>query len=186
MERFMAVQKLGVTETEFDQFVLLPENAGRLFELVGGEIVEVVSNGYSSELGGLMVTWLNVFVRPRGLGRVTGADGGYMIGSERYIPDAAFVSKQKQPEPSYAAYNPTPPDLAVEVLSPSNSPAEIRIKVVNYLRVGATVWVVDADQQRVEVYMPGQPPRVLGIGDTLDGGDVLPGFELAVREIFSV
>lgn len=181
----MVVQTTHVSAEEFERFAALPENAERLFELVGGEIVEVVSNSESSELGALMIFFVSSFVRPRGLGRVTGADGGYVISGERYMPDCAFVSKQKQPNRSRVAYNPIPPDLAVEVLSPSNTPAEMRIKIVNYLHAGVLVWVVDPDLQRVEVYAPDQPPRILGLSDTLDGGAVLPGFTLAVKELFS-
>lgn len=180
----MVVQKTVTTAEEFDHYALLPDNAGRLLELIGGEVIEVVSNGVASEIGMFLGSSLTAFVRPRGLGRITGADGGYMIGSERYIPDAAFIAKQKQPKPSRAAYNPTPPDLAVEVLSPSNTDAEMRINIVNYLQVGTLVWVINPDARRVEVYAPGQPPRIIGIGGTLDSGDVLPEFTLAVKEIF--
>lgn len=181
----MVVQKTVTTAEEFDQFATLPENVGRSLELIGREIVEVVSNNYASEIAALMLVRLGMYALPRGLGRITGADGGYVVGGERYIPDVAYISKQKQPKPSRAAYNPIPPDLVVEVLSPSNTPTEMRIKVVNYLRVGTVVWVVDPDQQRVEVYVPGQSPRLVGIDGTLDGGDVLPEFTLAVKEIFA-
>jgi Uma2 family endonuclease len=117
------------------------------------------------------------------MGRVTGADGGYVVSGERYIPDVAFISKEKQPEPSHEAYNTTPPDLAVEVLSPSNDPGDIRIKLFNYLRAGTVVWLVDPDKKEVEVYASGQAKK-LGLDSILDGGDVLPGFTLPVKEIF--
>jgi Uma2 family endonuclease len=108
-----------------------------------------------------------------------------MIGNERYIPDCAFVSRKRQAQPPPAAYNPIPPDLAVEVLSPSNTPDEIAIKVDNYLRAGTVVWVVNGDAQRVTVHRPDAAPKTSGIEDTLDGGDVLPGFTLPVRDIFA-
>jgi Uma2 family endonuclease len=127
---------------------------------------------------------LTVFVRTHDLGYVTGADGGYRVSGERYIPDAAFISTARQPQPSHEAYNPNPPDLAVEVLSPTNDPGEMRVKIVNYLLAGTVLWVVDPDLKRVEVYVPGQTPKTLGIDDVLDGGNVLPGFSLAVRDIF--
>jgi Uma2 family endonuclease len=60
----------------------------------------------------------------------------------------------------------------------------MRVKVVNYLSVGTTVWVVDPDRKLVEVYMHGQPVKKIGIDGTLDGGDVLPSFTLAVKDIF--
>jgi Uma2 family endonuclease len=173
-----------ITLEDFEVMIALPENYDRLFEFIGGEMVEVVSNGVSSKFGILIGGFLAVWVHQHKLGEVTGADGGYMIAGERYIPDAAFISARKQPQPSHESYNPNPPDLVIEVLSPSNTAREMRIKIVNYLRVGAVVWVVDPGLQQIEVYVPGQAPRVLGINDTLDGGEVLPGFTLALREIF--
>jgi Uma2 family endonuclease len=180
----MVVQTPQVTDEAFEQFVALPENAERHFELVEGEIVEVVSSNYSSEIGMFMGAMLLNHARKHGLGRVTGADGGYMIAGERYIPDAAFIALARQPEPARDAYNPTPPDLVVEVLSPSDKPATTRKKIVNYLRAGVTVWLVDPDAKTVEVYAPDAAPRTLGVAHTLDGGDMLPGFTLPVKEIF--
>jgi Uma2 family endonuclease len=147
-------------------------------------VIEVVSNNYSSEIAMLIGAMLLVFVRENDLGRVTGADGGYVVSGDRYIPDVAFISKERQPEPSHAAYNPNPPDLAVEVLSPTDAPEVVRIKIVNYLHAGVTVWLVNPDKRQVEIYVPGQMADTVGIDDTLDGGDVLPGFRLAVKDIF--
>jgi Uma2 family endonuclease len=180
----MAVQKIEIPASEFERFVALPENADRSFELIGGEIVEVVSNGKSSALGALMTVLIGGFVLQNKLGFTTGADGGYMIGTQRYIPDCAFMSTARQAKPTPEAYNALPPDLAVEVLSPSNTPDEIAIKVDNYLRAGVVVWVVNPDAERVTVHRPDAPPQTYGINDTLDGGNVLPGFTLPVRDIF--
>ncbi|MEO8612265.1 MAG: Uma2 family endonuclease [Chloroflexota bacterium] len=182
----MALQIEHLPVEEFDKFALLPENADKLYEYIGGEIVEVVSNNLSSEIAGLILMFVGLFVRQHDLGRVTGADGGYRVSGERYIPDVGFISKIKQPEPSREAYNPNPPDLAVEVLSPGNDERDMRIKIVNYLRAGTTVWLVDPDNQAVEVYSPKAPPKTLGIDHMLEGGDVLPGFTLAVKDIFPV
>ncbi len=182
----MILQTKRYTIAEFDEFVHLPENTDRLFEFINGEIIEVVSNNYSSEVAAIILAEIRIFSKGKNLGRITGADGGYMVSGERYIPDVAFISIKRQPEPSHHAYNPNPPDLAVEVLSPTDDPAAIRIKIVNYLRAGATVWVVDADKRQIEVYAPNQPPKTLRIGDILDGGDVLPGFQPAVKDIFPV
>src|SRR5579871_5956414 len=134
----MALQKTEthVSPEEFERFVMLPENRERSFELIAGEIVEVVSNGKSSALGARLTVLVGGFIYQNKLGFVTGADGGYWINGERYIPDFAFVSKAKQARPTEEAYNHISPDLAVEVLSPSNTPDEIAIKVDNYLRAG--------------------------------------------------
>jgi Uma2 family endonuclease len=180
----MAVQKIEMPASAFDEFVALPENADRSFELIAGEIIEVVSNGVSSELGAFICGLMAVFARQHKLGYVTGADGGYRIGTQRYIPDCAFMSKARQAKPTPEAYNSLPPDLTVEVLAPSNTPDEIAIKVDNYLRAGVVVWVVNPDAERVTVHRPDAPPQTYGINDTLDGSSALPGFTLPVRDIF--
>lgn len=181
----MVVGTQKMTVVEFDQFVMLPKNADRLFEYIGGEVVEVVSNQKSSTLAARINGFLFIYLMQHKSGFLTGSDGGYMVAGERYIPDVAFISKERQPGPSDDAYSSIPPDLVVEVVSPSNTPHEMRVKVVNYLSVGTTVWVVDPDQQRVEVYAPGQRVSKVDIDGTLDGGDILPGFSLAVKDIFA-
>ncbi|RPJ02748.1 MAG: Uma2 family endonuclease [Chloroflexi bacterium] len=100
------------------------------------------------------------------------------------MPDVAFISKARQPEPSHEAHNPNAPDLAVEVLSPSDDPGDLRIKVTNYLAAGTVVWVVDPDKKVVEIHAPGKRADRLGMKETISGGDVLPGFALAVKEVF--
>src|SRR5690606_22485094 len=128
----------------FDQFVMLPENAEKLFEYIGGEIVEVPSNPYVSAIAMLIGSLILVFVREKKLGHVTGEAGGYMVAGERYAPDVAFISYVKQPQLVKQGYNPNPPDLAVEVVSSDRADElhMLRIKVTNYLAVGTVVWVV--------------------------------------------
>jgi Uma2 family endonuclease len=175
-----------VTAAEFERFIRQPENASRDFELIAGEIVEkMVSNPRSSKLGIRVGGRLSVWVEDRGLGVVTGADGGYIVNGERYIPDAAYISKARQPAQPADAYNPLAPDLAVEVLSPTNDDEEMRVKVAHYTAAGTLVWVIDPARQRVEVYQSGQPPKILTGDETLGGGDVLPGFTLSVSSIFA-
>ncbi len=175
-----------LTVEEFEKFAAAPENADKTLEFVGGRIVEEVSNNYSSLLASFLNTMINLFVLQHQLGYVTSSDGGYAVGAERYIPDTAFVSIARQSEPSLASYLPFAPDLAVEVLSPSNEDREIRIKVVNYLRAGALIWVVDPESKTVEVYTPDEAPKTLGVNDLLDGGTVLPGFSLSIRNLFDL
>ncbi len=182
----MAVQERLYTVEGFDQFVMLPENAEKLFEYIGGEIVEVPSNPYVSAIAMLIGSLMLVFVRERKLGHVTGEAGGYRVAGERYAPDVAFISYIKQPELFKQGYNPNPPDLAVEVISSDRADElhTLRIKVTNYLSVGTVVWVVKPEDKQIEVYTPGQPVKIHRENDTLDGGAVLPGFTLKVAEIF--
>jgi Uma2 family endonuclease len=180
----MAVQTRPYTIEEFDQIVMQPENAERRLQYIGGDIVEVVSNNYSSQVAARILIRLGVYVESKDLGHVTGADGGYRVAGERYIPDVAFISKTRQPEASHEVYNPNAPDLAVEVLSPSDKPDDMRLKIANYLAAGTLVWVVEPEAKTVEVYTPGQKARRIRVAETLDGGAVLPGFALVVKDIF--
>jgi Uma2 family endonuclease len=181
----MVIQNRPMTVEEFDEFVALPENEDRLFEFIGGEIVEVPSNPYSSKIAMRFGRHIGNFVDERDLGHVTGEAGGYMVSGERYAPDVAYISKARQPELVREGYNPNPPDLAIEVFSPSDSEKKLRIKLANYLAAGTVVWVAYPETKEIEVYVPGQPYKVVGIDDTLDGGAVLPGFKLAARDIFA-
>jgi Uma2 family endonuclease len=182
----MTVLTPPITVEEFDRLALLPENAQRNLEFINGRIVEVVSNDYSSGIAAFLTAKLLIFVHEKGLGKITTTDGGYQIGRERYIPDVAFISKARKPAWTFEAYTSVPPELVVEVLSPSNTPDAMRIKITNYLSVGTVVWVVDPDKQRVEVHSPGEFVQVFELNDTLDGGKVLPGFQLPVKDIFSI
>src|SRR5690606_14294167 len=98
-------------------------------------------------------------------------------------PDVAFVSRVKQDKLVGEGYNPNPPDLAVEVVSPSDTDRRLSIKIGNYLAAGTIVWVVYPASNEVEVYEPNTPVKILGLDDELDGGDLLPGFSLKLKAI---
>jgi Uma2 family endonuclease len=177
IERVMTVE-------EFDAWVLLPENIGRDYEYVGGRVIEVISNQQSSSYGALLSGLTTVYAIQNKLGFTTGARGGYWVVDERYLPDAAYVTRVRQFERTQDAYYPIAPDLPVEVLSPSNTAEEIYVEVANYLTAGTIAWVVDADRERIEIYTPGKPVRILRRGEMLDGSAVLPGFSVAVNDVF--
>jgi len=173
------------TPETFDEYALLPENRHRLLELIGGELVEVVASPKSSNVGADILTYINSFVLEHDLGHITGADGGYRVGQERYIPDVGFISYSRQPElESIEGYNPLPPDLAVEVVSPNDRDEDIEIKVANYLAAGTIVWLVREARQRISIFKPGQPVTVLGIHDVLEDSNLLPGFTLPLSKVF--
>jgi Uma2 family endonuclease len=180
----MVVQLQKITVNEFDDWILLPENVDRDFEYIGGDVVEVVSHGKSSNVAVNIAAFIKLYLLNNPIGWLTGADGGYMIGDQRYIPDVAFMSHTKQTNPPDAAYNPVSPDLAVEVISPSDSPAQLATKVTNYLLAGVVVWVADPGSRTIAVHTSGKAVDTFGVDDTLTGGDVLPGFEIAVQSLF--
>jgi Uma2 family endonuclease len=104
---------------------------------------------------------------------------------ERYMPNLAYTSKSRLPTLSpHDFFGPIPPDLAVEIISPSDQPRHLLWKLAHYLRAGTTVWVVDPQEKLAEVFAPDQTACIARWDDTIHGGDVLPGFTLAVKEIF--
>jgi Uma2 family endonuclease len=182
--RQMASPSKTMTVTEFDTYALLPENAERVLEFIGGEIFDVVSNNYSSQIAGEILFQLKLFLKTNQIGGyVTGADGGYMVSGERYIPDVAYISSKRQSKSSQKAYNPLAPDLAIEII-PNDSTLRVSIKIANYLAAGTVVWVVRPEDKEVEVFTPNQPVKVLGEKDTLEARGALEGFRLAVKDIF--
>jgi Uma2 family endonuclease len=184
----MAVQiTLQMSVAEFDEWVLRPENIERLYEYIGGEVVEVPSKPYVSKIAGRILTLIGVYLMTHDIGHVTGEAGGYMVSGERYAPDVAFISYARQPELAQSGYNPNPPELAVEVVSNSASREEqqtLRRKITGYLGAGVVVWVVDPASRTVEVHRPGAAAQVLDENATLEGGDILPDFKLLVKDIF--
>jgi len=179
----MAVQT-HMSVSEFERIAALPDNTDQHLEFIGGEIVEVVSDNFSSTISARFLIKIGNFVEAHDLGHLTNAEGGYNVSGERYMPDVGLISKKRQPKASHDTWNPLAPDLAVEVVSPTDRTKSIADKVANYLAAGTLLWYVYPDDQEVKVYEPGQPGKTRGINEVLDGGKVLPGFKLALKDIF--
>jgi len=183
----MAIQNIAHTLNEFEAMISLPENADRRFEFIDGEIIEVPSNPFSSEIAIVIAAALLAFVRSKKLGRVTAEGAGYIVAGRRLSPDVAFVAADRQDQLAREGYNPIAPDLAVEVISPTDRQPAIRRKLAIYAEAGVVVWLVYPARRIVEVYAPDQPVEIMGMDNTLDGGEVLlRGFSLPVRDIFEV
>jgi Uma2 family endonuclease len=167
---------------------LAPEEG--LCELVAGEIVREPAPGEEHGwVAGNLLALLGHFVREHRLGRFYAAETGFVVarGPDTVrAPDAAFVSYERLATTiRRGPYFEGAPDLAVEVLSPSNTRAEMAAKVRDFLAAGArAVWVVDPSREEVTVHRPGRPPETLSRTDTLDAGSAVPGFRLPVRDIF--
>jgi Uma2 family endonuclease len=168
---------------EFMEFVARPENANRLFELINGEIIEVMpGRTYNSGIPILIATVVRSFCRDNNLPcYLSGADGTYRIGNNVVVPDLAY----KRTPLSKDYPDPEPPLWAIEVISPTDEPAEIEKKRKVYRQAGILLWEINPEKQAVDVYAPGKNKRTFNIDETLDGSDVLPGFTLPVRELFS-
>ena len=125
---------------------------------------------------------------PRGLGRIT-VECGYHPPGDRgtvLLPDVAFEGLPRAAQPSRSTYVPYMPDIAVEVISPSQTWAQTRRKPGRYLRHGAAlVWIIDPMAERADVWRQGTERREsIEIDGELSGDDSLPGFRLPLRKIF--
>lgn len=182
----MAVQKNTYTLEDYYAFIALPENTDRIFEFIDGEFVEKMPSFTPSRLAGLIITFLNLYLFKNPIGHITAPDGGYrMPNGDVLIPDVAFISNERLPEePNREA--PVPPDLAVEVKWPTDSKRKMRRNAEKYLDFGTRiVWLVFPEDQMIEVYIPDNDDVInVGMDGTLNGGDVLPDFTLAVKDIF--
>jgi Uma2 family endonuclease len=162
---------------------------GKLFELVEGVLLEKAVGFIQSGLAGFLLGVLNAFVIPRNLGIVTGADGTVelMAGLVR-IPDVAFTNWDRLPGRRYPTV-PIPrlaPNLAVEVLSRSNTPGEMAVKRMDYFTAGVElVWEIDPASRAVMVFTSPAQSTLLGPADLLEGVVVLPSFALPVQELFA-
>lgn len=180
----MVVDHKLYTVEEFEQIADSPENKDRLLELIDGEIVEKMP----TEEHGVVVTNLILklagFVNEGKLGRV-GTEVRHRSPSNNRnarLPDVSFNSA-KRPLVKKGSV-PEMPDLAVEVQSPDDTIKEMRESARFYLAHGSkVVWLVFPMQRIIEVYTSGEE-SILTENDTLTGGDVLPGFSLAVADVF--
>jgi Uma2 family endonuclease len=171
-----------------EDVVEIERREDRLFELVDGVLVEKIMGFSESRIANLIGTALQNFVAKGDLGVVTGSDGMIQLLEDQVrMPDVAFASWDRFPDgeiPNEAAPE-IAPDLAVEVLSPGNTLAEMTRKLREYFSAGVRlVWFVDPKTKTVTVYTSPLRSRTIAVDGTLDGGKVLPGFELRIADLF--
>jgi Uma2 family endonuclease len=182
-ERLYTIEDLR----EIEQFT---GNEDKWFELIRGVMHQKMpASEYHNRIDSRVNGRINVFVDTHDLGLAYGDGQSYVLASgDEFIPDGSFVSKARLPDPIPARY-PFAPDLALEVISPSNNDDEIAYKVEMYIKYGARLaWVFYPKEKVVRVHRPtddgGVHHHTLGIEDMLSGEDVLPGFEMSVRDVF--
>jgi Uma2 family endonuclease len=167
----------------------LPNNQRR--ELVKGELRTMAPAGFDH---GAVIMNLSIrlaqHVKAKRLGIVVGAETGFLLARNPDTvrgADIAFVSTARLPQGERPqGYFPGPPDLAVEVISPGDTNAQVEDKVDDYLKAGARlVWVVNPRRRTVTIHRPQTPPAMLGETETLADDDVVPQFRCSVAEIFA-
>jgi Uma2 family endonuclease len=176
------------TPLTVEAYCALPDDERYRDELVRGRLVREPRPGpQHAWLQVRLGSMLHDFVERQGLGFVLG-DAGYVLAEKPATvrgPDLSFVAAGRMPDGPSAELPRLAPDLAVEIVSPSNRPAEIHEKVMQYLEAGVRlVWIVDPRARTIAVHRPGTAARVLALDDPLNGEDVLPGFTVPVRRVF--
>jgi Uma2 family endonuclease len=182
----MSTQVRAVTAEEL---LHMPDDGLRR-ELVRGEVIEMTPAGHHHGRITLNVTTpLDQHVRLHDLGTVYAAETGFQIASDPdtvRAADVAFVRRDRLAEgEDTEGYWPGAPDLAVEVVSPGDRYTDVEAKVLEWLEAGTRmVVVVNPRRRTVTVYRSLSDIMVLTENDELDGGDVVPGWRLPVREVF--
>lgn len=161
----------------------------RWSELVAGQVIELTPPGFRHGLivGG-MVQRLREHVTSHRLGVVTN-EAGFILSKEPptvRAPDVSVVLTARVPSPIPTKFFPGAPDLAVEVLSPDDRPAEMAARIADFLRAGCrAVWVVDPDTETLTVHTEQGTTRYAA-HETLDGPPPLPGFRASIRELLAI
>ncbi len=164
-------------------------------EIVNGQWIQVAEDGMAGELHGAIATNLIValgtYVKTHQLGRVYPADTTYILSEDEQgvqlmrLPDVSFVAASRIKTENRQSYYHLAPDLAIEIISPSECAVDIRAKLREYLSAGVRqVWQIYPDTQEVLVYLPDGAVRTYEVGQVIPGADILPGFELSVEDIF--
>lgn len=159
---------------------------GYRVELIDGEIVLMSPSGYESdEVASEFSAQLRNWVRPRQLGRVTGAGAGFNLpNSDTRTPDVSFVRAERL-RLSPRSFAELAPDLIVEVKSPTDTLIGLRAKIDEFLEQGTQVGILIHPEQRwVEIRQPGKNPVMLRDGDLLSLPDLLPGWEVQVTDLW--
>ncbi|MDQ3694175.1 MAG: Uma2 family endonuclease [Chloroflexota bacterium] len=161
------------------------------WEIINGELIEMPPAGgrhsrIGMEIGGALLP----FVKPRRLGLVYNADAGFILAEDPLLlraPDVSFVRTERlPPDHDDGGYLHVAPDLAVEIISKFDRPVAVLAKAVSWLEAGVSlVWVVAPASQTVTVISTERDPRTLTVDETLDGGAIVPGFTLPLRDIFA-
>jgi Uma2 family endonuclease len=185
-----ATTEIGKREWTEAELEALPED-GFIHEIVDGELVMSPKNNFEhgnicTRLSGAM----REFSRSRRLGAVLDSSTGFwMLNRNCRAPDISFIPKARLLKlgfsPRSRRFFPGAPDLAVEVLAPSNTRAEIDARLRDFFSSGTQlVWIIDPESESVEVCRSLTERRLIGPGGELDGEHVLPGFRYPVADLF--
>jgi Uma2 family endonuclease len=180
-----------------DEYAEMPDEPGWHTELTDGRVVRMpnVQDPAHGWIIDNLSFRLSPYVREHHLGRLTYSQEGYDIsapnaeGQTGWAPDLAFVARERLPLMREARtrkeYPRLAPDLAVEVISPSEGKSYVDEKITRWLAAGVRLlWIIRPNRETVEVWQADEPMQLLGVRDRLDGLEVVPGFSLPVADLF--
>ena len=180
--------RLTVADLEQLQGILCEAHLDYQLELVDGKIIIMgPSDIVSSEIGAELVSLLRNWVKPRKLGRVFESSGGFILpNSNVTAPDVSFVTADRLKQ-SKRYFAELVPDLVVEIKSQSDRLKPLREKIQSFIELGAKVGIlIDPDKRTVTIYTPTAEPVVLRDGDMISIPELLPGWEVAVAELWPI
>jgi Uma2 family endonuclease len=186
----MVLRERRYTLSDLREIEQRPENVHKTFELINGEIHEVTApEVIHNYIIGMLVRKVGRYLDDHDIGLVFGDNMSYTLSNgDELIPDASYVAHEKITYPLPKRFH-FAPDFAVEVFSPSNSERELLEKAESYLQAGSKfVWISYPTKRVFDVCHLTEDGSLLvhkvDINGTLDGEDVLPGFKLAVKDVF--
>jgi Uma2 family endonuclease len=166
-------------------------NDGYIHEVVNGDLVMSPKNNFEHEhIGTRLLTALENFNQAHRLGAVLGSNFGcWMQNRNCRAPDISFIPKARLRSlgftPSTRTFLPGAPDLAVEILSPSNSRSEIDSRLKDFFASGTQIsWIINPDAECVEICHSPIDRKLVGSGAMLDGEHLLPGFQFPIADLF--
>ncbi|MBX3068940.1 MAG: Uma2 family endonuclease [Thermomicrobiales bacterium] len=171
---------------------LLDMGSDARHELIEGVLTEVSPSSIRpGVIAANLVIAIGSFVQSRELGRLSTAEGGFILSRNPdtvVAPDIGFFRTDRYlGELPERGFFPLPPDLAIEIISPTDEPADIRRKQAAYDNARVPqVWWVDPGARTVTICRPGREPEVLDESMTLEGGDELPEFSMPVARVFAL
>jgi len=179
----MTAQEQRLTTDEFERRYM-----GRPYELMEGQPVKMSPTGNIHGLVSSLLAWeLRNWVKTTKQGQSYGSETGFRIASDTVLaPDAAWINSEKAKKAGTSArFLPFAPDLAVEIVSPSDRRTKIQQKVELFQRVGVPlVWLIYCKNPMVVVHTLGNEPVNIGLDGTLEGGEIMPGCHIRVADLF--
>ncbi len=173
-----------------EEFWKMPEDPGHRYELVDGELVDMDGTPPHSVVGAQISRLIGNRIVEAGLPLHVGHNGGFQMNPHTLrFPDVHVTTWERMEtyNPGEGAWPRFAPDVAIEVVSPSNTPAVLARKTAEYFANGSrAVWIADPTPRTVSIRRHDQPEQVFAVGDVLHGDPEIPGFACPVADVFAV